>query len=58
MSTYISIAEAAEYLSVSTKTVRRLIARGTLPASKIRGTITVRVRRADLDRLAVPVQEA
>lgn len=58
MSAYLSIADAAEYLGLSTKTIRRLIAKGHLPASKVRGTVSVRVRRADLDRLCVSVQEA
>lgn len=55
---YLTIASAATYLSVSTKTIRRLIARGVLPASKLKGTAAVRIRRADLDRLATPIREA
>jgi excisionase family DNA binding protein len=46
----ITIAEAAERLAVSTKTVRRLIARGVLPARRI-GSRLIRIDAADLDRL-------
>jgi len=55
---FVTIAQAAEYLGLSTKSIRRLIARGTLPASRIKGITAVRIRRADLDRLAQPLAEA
>lgn len=55
---FVTIAQAADYMSLSPKSIRRLIARGTLPASRIKGTTAVRIRRADLDRLAQPVAEA
>lgn len=55
---FVTIAQAADYLGLSTKSIRRLIARGTLPASRIKGTTAVRIRRADLDRLAQPARES
>lgn len=48
--TWISIQQAADLMSCSTKTVRRLIARGTLPARRI-GTRMIRIDAADLDAL-------
>ena len=50
----ITIAAAAEQLSVSTKTIRRLISRGELPALKIGGHL-VRVPAAALNTLGRPV---
>lgn len=46
----ISIAVAADRLSVSIKTVRRIISRGELPARRI-GKRLIRVDAADLARL-------
>jgi excisionase family DNA binding protein len=46
-SNYISLAEAAELMSVSIKTVRRRIADGTLPAYRC-GQRVIRVRVEDL----------
>lgn len=48
---YVSIRGAAELLAVNTKTIRRRIADGTLPASRVAGTAAIRIRRADLARL-------
>lgn len=45
----LSIAQAAEILGLSTKTIRRRIATGDLPAYRSRRMI--RVKTADLDRL-------
>lgn len=45
-----SIAEAAQHLSVSTKTIRRMIADGRLPAYRV-GAQLIRIDPADLDRL-------
>lgn len=47
---YISIAEAAEYLNISDKTVRRLIADGELTGYCM-GTKTGRLIRVDLDEI-------
>lgn len=46
----ISVAEAADALAVSTKTVRRYIAAGDLDAVRL-GRRTIRVRVDSLDRL-------
>ncbi|WEK62093.1 MAG: helix-turn-helix domain-containing protein [Candidatus Microbacterium colombiense] len=48
--TWISVRQAADLMSCSTKTVRRLIARGALPARRI-GTRMIRIDSADLDAL-------
>ena len=48
--TWITIAQAADLMSVSTKTVRRLISRGQLPARRI-GSRMIRIDAADLDAL-------
>lgn len=48
--TWITIAQAADLMSCSTKTVRRLIARGALPARRI-GSRMIRIDAADLDAL-------
>jgi excisionase family DNA binding protein len=47
---YISIAEAAEYLGISARTVRRLIAEGQLKAYRI-GKYPGRLIRIDLDEI-------
>lgn len=53
----ISIADAAQALAVSPRTIRRMIARGELPARRI-GPRLVRILAADVDdlgrALAVP----
>lgn len=48
--TWLTITEAADLMSVSTKTVRRLISRGQLPARRI-GSRMIRIDAADLDAL-------
>lgn len=50
MSEYITINQAASALAVSTKTIRRMIARGDLPAKRI-GTQIVRIPADALDSL-------
>jgi excisionase family DNA binding protein len=50
----ITIADAAERLSVSTKTVRRYIADGTLLAVRI-GPRLVRIPAASLSALGAPI---
>lgn len=47
---WISIQQAADLMSCSTKTVRRLISAGTLPARRI-GSRMIRIDAADLDAL-------
>ena len=46
----VSLSEAAEILSVSTKTVRRYIAAGDLDAVRL-GRRTIRIKAESLDRL-------
>jgi excisionase family DNA binding protein len=47
---YCGIAEAARYLDVSPKTIRKAIANGTLPAYRW-GPRVLKVKLADLDSL-------
>lgn len=51
--------EAARRLRVTTRTVRTYIARGLLPAYRVKGTRTVRIERADVEALRqqIPVSE-
>lgn len=53
---YVTISEAAERLALSTKTVRRLIARGELPALRIGRSI--RIPATALDTLGRPLAVA
>lgn len=52
---HVSIQDAASALAVSTKTVRRLIARGDLPAKRI-GLRMIRIPVAALDGLGRDIQ--
>lgn len=54
---YKSIADAADTYSVSTKTIRRWIASGRLPAFRV-GPRKIRVRVEDVDALARPIPTA
>jgi excisionase family DNA binding protein len=45
---YLGLPEAAEYLGLSVKTLRRRISAGTLPAYRF-GPRSIRVRLADLE---------
>lgn len=51
---FVGIPEAATYLDVTTKTVRRMIARGQLEAYRL-GDRLIKIRIADLDALMTPV---
>lgn len=51
---YVTIAEAAEYLAVTPKTIRNLIARGDLTGYRL-GARAIRVDRAELDALLTPI---
>jgi excisionase family DNA binding protein len=53
----LSINQAAEYAAVSTKTLRRRIADGTIPAVRL-GPRAIRVRPADLDAALRPIPSA
>jgi excisionase family DNA binding protein len=54
VSEYITITQAASALSVSTKTVRRMIDRGDLPAKRI-GTRMVRIPSHVLDGIGYAI---
>ncbi len=51
---YVSIAEAAEHLGVSTDTIRRLIRSGDLAAFRVRNAIRLRIE--DVDAVMRPVR--
>lgn len=51
----LTIQDTAEYLSVSTDTIRNFIARGTLPAIRYPGSRRIYIRKDDLDSAAKPV---
>jgi excisionase family DNA binding protein len=54
----ISLLEAAGILGVSTKTIRRYIAAGSLPAERIEGSRLLRVKKDDVESLLRPVPTA
>ena len=51
---FVGIPEAATYLDVTTKTVRRMIARGELQAYRL-GKRLIKIEVADLDALMTPI---
>lgn len=51
----VDLSNAAAYLGVSHKTLRRLIAEGKLPAFRVGGR-AIRVYAADIEALKVPVR--
>lgn len=53
----LSMETVARMLDVSEKTVRRLVADGTLPAERI-GRRLIRIRRRDVDALGGPLRVA
>lgn len=57
-SAWLNQQEAAEYIGVTDRTIRNYIARGTLPASRIKGSRSIRIARADLDDLLRPIPSA
>ena len=54
---YVGIPEAATYLDVTPKTIRRYIAEGKLPAYRL-GDRIVRIKIADLDAALTPMGAA
>lgn len=52
---WISLNEAAEYLGVAPKSVRRYIADGRLRAYRLAGKQTIRIKAQDLDALMRPI---
>jgi excisionase family DNA binding protein len=55
---WLSVQELADRYGVSTKTIRRLIERGELPASTLRGTRVLRINAAVADALMERVPAA
>jgi len=54
---YLTLAEAAQLMSVSVKTLRRRIADGTIPAYRC-GRRVIRIRVDDLERAFLPIPSA
>jgi excisionase family DNA binding protein len=52
----VDISNAAAYLGVSHKTIRRLIAAGKLPAYRVSAGGPIRVLASDVESLKVPVR--
>lgn len=55
---YTDLAGAAQFLRVDARSVRNYIARGDLPAARIRGSRLIRIKIADLEALLRPVPSA
>ncbi len=53
--TWLTQKEAAEYLGVAERTIRYYIARGDLPACRIRGSRQIRISRSALEALLQPI---
>ena len=51
---WLSIAQSADYLGVSPMTVRRMIADGRLPGSRL-GQKLIRIKSEDLDSVLHPI---
>lgn len=54
---YVTQSAAAEYLNVTDRTIRNLIARGDLTGYRL-GARAIRVDRAELDALLTPIPSA
>jgi excisionase family DNA binding protein len=52
---YLSVRQAADLLSVSTRTIRRYIKQWHLPAYRIAGQPTIRIKREDIESLLEPI---
>ena len=50
--------EAARYLGVTDRTIRNYIAKGYLPAKRIRGSRLIRIEAADVEALLRPIPTA
>jgi excisionase family DNA binding protein len=58
MSTLFNLEQAAGYLSVSRRTIQRLISQGDLPAYHVGDTRVVRIKQEDLDGIMTPLEAA
>lgn len=52
---WLSQAEAAAYIGVTDRTIRAYIARGTLNATRVRGSRLIRIDIGDLDKMLRPI---
>lgn len=52
---YLSVRQAADLLSVSTRTIRRYIEQQLLPAYRIADQPTIRIKREDVEALLKPI---
>lgn len=55
---WLSLSEAAEYVGVSDRSIRNYVARGHLPARRLRGSRLIRIDRAELEKLLRPIPTA
>lgn len=55
---WLTLNQAATHAAASTRTVRRWIAEGKLPAYRAAGRQSVRVKLADVDALFTPIPTA
>jgi len=56
-SQFVSLDEAAEYLGVTPRSIRRYIAEGRLPGYRL-GKKQIRVRTSDVEALLTPIPTA
>ena len=52
---FLSVRQAAELISVSQRTIRRYIEQDILPAYRVTGGNTIRIKREDLEALLKPM---
>ncbi len=52
---YLSVRQAADLISVSTRTIRRYIEQQRLPAYRVAGQPTIRIKREDVEALLQPI---
>ena len=58
MIVWLTIAETAKTANVSTKTVRRRIADGSLPGYRVGGSQLLRIKASDVEALLRPIPSA